>query len=117
MFSDRDEGVVSAAAEHIAVTLDRARRYDVLQLDRNALSEQIGDCQNRLAQSEKMSAVGKLLAGIVHELNNPLTTILGFGQLLARTANGNKKNLDRIVSETERCARIVQNVLRISRPV
>ncbi len=49
-------------------------------------------------------------------MNNPLTTILGFAQLLARTDGGNKKNLSRIVSETERCARIVQNVLRISFP-
>ena len=63
-----------------------------------------------------MSAVGNLLAGIVHELNNPLTTILGFSQLLAQTGEGDQKNLERIVSESERCARIVQNVLRISRP-
>ena len=116
VFSDRDEGVVSVAAEHIAVTLDRTRRSDALKLDRTALNEQVEDYQSRLAQSDKMSAVGKLLAGIVHELNNPLTTILGFAQLLARSADGNKRNLDRIVSETERCARIVQNVLRISRP-
>ena len=116
IFSDQDEDLVSAAAEHIAVALDRTRRFDALKLDRSILSEQVGDYQRRLAQSEKMSAVGKLLAGIVHELNNPLTTILGFAQLLARTAEGNKKNLDRIVSETERCARIVGNVLRISRP-
>ena len=116
VFSDRDEGVVSVAAEHIAVTLDRTRRSDALKLDRTALNEQVEDYQSRLAQSDKMSAVGKLLAGIVRELNNPLTTILGFAQLLARSADGNKRNLDRIVSETERCARIVQNVLRISRP-
>ncbi len=116
VFSDQDEGMVSVAAEHIAVALDRTRRFDGLKHERTALSEQVGDYQSRLAQSEKMSAVGRLLAGIVHELNNPLTTILGFAQLLARTADGNKKNLDRIVSETERCARIVGNVLRISRP-
>ena len=116
VFSDQDEEIVSTAAEHIAAALERTRRFDALKLEQTALSEQVGDYQSRLSQSEKMSAVGKLLAGIVHELNNPLTTILGFAQLLARTDEGNKKNLGRIVSESERCARIVQNVLRISRP-
>ena len=116
VFSDQDEEIVSTAAEHIAAALERTRRFDALKLEQTALSEQVGDYQSRLSQSEKMSAVGKLLAGIVHELNNPLTTILGFAQLLARTDKGNKKNLGRIVSESERCARIVQNVLRISRP-
>src|SRR5438094_6762814 len=38
----------------------------------------------KLVQAEKMSAAGNLLAGIVHELNNPLTTILGFSELLLR---------------------------------
>ncbi len=116
VFSDLDERAVSIAAEHIAPALDRARRFDEINLERTNLNEQVEDYQRRLAQSDKMSAVGRLLAGIVHELNNPLTTILGFAQLLARTDGGNKKNLSRIVSETERCARIVQNVLRISRP-
>ncbi len=116
VFSDYDEGLVSIAADPIAAALERTRRFDALMVERTALTETVNDCQSRLSQSEKMSVLGQLLAGIVHELNNPLTTILGFAQLLARTADGNKKNLDRIVSETERCARIVGNVLRISRP-
>ena len=116
IFSDLDERAVSIAAEQIAPALDRARRFDEISLERTNLHEQVEDYQKRLSQSEKMSAVGRLLAGIVHELNNPLTTILGFAQLLARTDGGNKKNLSRIVSETERCARIVQNVLRVCRP-
>ena len=116
VFSERDEELVSVAADHIAFALERATRLRNVEHHNAALLESVASYQTRLTQAEKMSAVGSLLAGIVHELNNPLTTILGFSQLLAQTNNGDRKNLDRIVSESERCARIVQNVLRISRP-
>ena len=116
VFSNRDDEIVSIAADYVAAALERARRFDKMGHENRAFGDEVADYQRRLSQAEKMSAVGRLLAGIVHELNNPLTTILGFSQLLARTDSENKKNLERIVSETERCARIVQNVLRISRP-
>jgi two-component system NtrC family sensor kinase len=70
----------------------------------------------RLIQSEKMSAAANLLAGIVHELNNPLTTILGFSELLLREGKfTNPARLQKIHSEAERSVRIVQNVLRLAR--
>src|SRR5438046_10349732 len=70
----------------------------------------------RLVQAEKMSAAGNLLAGIVHELNNPLTTILGFSELLLREGKvADPGRLVKIHSEAERSVRIIQNVLRLAR--
>ena len=115
VFSDQDQKTLTKAADHIAASLDRVRRVDRLHsVNDTILTEQAAEYGRRLAHAEKMSSLGGLLAGIVHELNNPLTTILGFAQLLARTT-GNNRNLDTIISESERCARIVQSVLRISR--
>src|SRR5436190_2082755 len=69
----------------------------------------------RIVQAEKMSAAGNLLAGIVHELNNPLTTILGFSELLLREGSSNNGRLQKIHDEAERSVRIIQNVLRLAR--
>jgi signal transduction histidine kinase/ActR/RegA family two-component response regulator len=114
-FTEQDQKTLTKAADHIAAALDRARRVDHLRgVNETILTEQVAEYRKRLVHSEKMSSLGGLLAGIVHELNNPLTTILGFAQLLARTSSDNR-NLSTIISESERCARIVKSVLRISR--
>src|SRR3954470_9094554 len=71
--------------------------------------------QAKLVQAEKMSAAGNLLAGLVHELNNPLTTILGFSELLLQEDASNVDRLRTIHSEAARSVRIIQNVLRLAR--
>ena len=73
--------------------------------------------QERLAQSEKLSSLGEMISGIAHELNNPLASVLGFTQLLARQAGEGKQaaRLDLIHREARRCQRIVQNLLSFAR--
>jgi signal transduction histidine kinase/ActR/RegA family two-component response regulator len=73
--------------------------------------------QERLAQSEKLSSLGQMISGIAHELNNPLASVLGFTQLLARQAGEGKQaaRLDLIHQEARRCQRIVQNLLSFAR--
>ena len=80
-------------------------------------TRKLEEAQSRLLQSEKLSAIGKLVAGVAHELNNPLTGILGYAQLLQRQLSGgeNAKALERICNEAMRSKKIVQNLLTFAR--
>lgn len=73
--------------------------------------------QAQLMQSEKMATVGALISGVAHELNNPLTAILGYSQLVAEADVGDKlpTYLQRIATEAQRSQRIVQNLLAFAR--
>jgi two-component system NtrC family sensor kinase len=70
-----------------------------------------------VAQSEKLSSLGRMIAGVAHELNNPLTSVIGYAQLLRTMPPGERfsARLDTIRKEAERCRRIVQNLLRYAR--
>ena len=74
--------------------------------------------EEQLAQKEKFAAMGRMMAGAAHELNNPLTAILGVGELLHERAadDASKRHLDLILQQTRRAAGIVQSLMAFSRP-
>ena len=79
--------------------------------------ETLKTTQEQLVQSEKLSAIGKFVAGVAHELNNPLAAVVGFSEVLKKTTADAK---DRQYSETIfksalRCKRIVQSLLSFAR--
>ncbi len=89
---------------------------------------QLEEAQAQLVQSEKMSAIGQLAAGVAHELNNPLGGILGYAQFTLEKMKRQMekpnptgdvstyiKYLTDIETQARRCKAIVQNLLRFSR--
>jgi PAS domain S-box-containing protein len=75
--------------------------------------------EEQLIQAEKLAAMGQMLAGVAHELNNPLTAILGVTELLREKVGleeSAKRQLELTHRQARRAARIVQNLLEFSRP-
>ncbi|MBS0633560.1 MAG: response regulator [Verrucomicrobia bacterium] len=79
--------------------------------------ETLKSTQAQLIQSEKLSAVGQFVAGVAHELNNPLTSVIGFADLLSmREADEkNRRHLDLIAKSAHRCHKIVHSLLSFAR--
>jgi two-component system NtrC family sensor kinase len=70
-----------------------------------------------LVRSEKLAAIGQLVAGVAHELNNPLASIVGYSELLSDEITGGpaRQKLEKLVREAQRMGRIIENLLRFAR--
>lgn len=82
-------------------------------------TEELTEMQTHLLQSEKLASLGKLAAGIAHEINNPLGGILIYSHLLLEDTSKDSpyyENLKKIVKETSRCKDIVKGLLEFARP-
>jgi two-component system NtrC family sensor kinase len=84
----------------------------------NAMSQRLSEVQASLIQSERLISMGKLAAGVAHEINNPLTGVVSYAEDLledAKPEDPRRKDYEVIVHEALRCRQIVRNLLDFAR--
>ena len=113
-FSDEESSALTSLAHQTALALDKVRLYAELQANLQRLKE----TQAQLIQADKFKALGTLLSGMAHELNNPLSTIQLTVQLLKRQQElpePVRSRIDVVEEECERAARIIRELLVFAR--
>src|SRR5271170_4521469 len=113
-FSTAELNLLSAVGNQIASTIDKSL---LLEKTREAY-DTLRRTQEQLLQSEKMAAVGQLISGVAHELNNPLTAILGYSQLLKSEEfilPRGADYLEKLYKQAQRTHHVVQNLLSFAR--
>ena len=113
-FSPADVNLLIAVGSQISSAIERTLLYDQTRQAYDDLRR----TQEQLLHSEKMAAVGQLISGVAHELNNPLTAILGYSQLLTSCGQVGPQGLEyseKLYKQAQRTHRIVQNLLSFAR--
>jgi PAS domain S-box-containing protein len=112
-FGEADLRLLTAIGDIVANALHRAALLEDLAVQLEMLQK----TQARLVQSEKLAGIGQLVAGVAHELNNPLTSVILYAQILQMRAADPSlhKEIERIVSEAQRASKIVRGLLEFAR--
>jgi len=110
-----DGSTFQAACAIVPLTNDRGDVTHYVQMERD-ITEELR-LRSQLIHSERLSAVGQLVSGVAHELNNPLQSILGFTELLidAEERPELRRDLEQVRSEAIRAGKIVRNLLAFVR--
>ncbi|HEY1463380.1 MAG TPA: ATP-binding protein [Terriglobales bacterium] len=112
-YNSNDENLLVAIGRQLATTIEKVRLYE----ETCRAYDDLRLAQEQLLQSEKMSAIGQLIAGVAHELNNPLTAILGYAQLLESEGLSERAAdfVAKLFKQAQRTHRVVQNLLSFAR--
>ena len=115
------EGTRRVAAGDLTTTIAVTAKHELADLAKafNAMTQQLSETQRQLTQADKLASVGRLAAGVAHEINNPLTGVLTYASLLAKRFEGDpeaREDLEVILRETKRCRSIIRELLDFARP-
>lgn len=123
-FTESDMKFLTTLLGHIGFALENAKllqeaKESALRLQ-EALEQQtqrLDQARQQIIRSDKLSALGQLIAGVAHELNNPLTTIIGRAEIMLGEVKSGKalRDLEQISRQAQRAAKIVQNLLSFAR--
>ncbi|MEK7729058.1 MAG: ATP-binding protein, partial [candidate division KSB1 bacterium] len=109
---------VAAGDLTYAIPMHQRDEIGALAQSFNEMTRRLAETQRQLFQSEKLASVGRLAAGVAHEINNPLTGVLTYSSFLLKRAEDKpeiKEDLEVIVRETKRCREIVKGLLDFAR--
>ncbi len=113
-FSPADVNLLIAVGGQISNAIERSLLFE----ETRQAYDNLRRTQEQLLHSEKMAAVGQLISGVAHELNNPLTAILGYSQLLTSSGQAGPQAVEyseKLYKQAQRTHRIVQNLLSFAR--
>lgn len=113
-FGYDDERLLMMLASHVAAAIENRRLLHDLQTSLDELTEM----QGRLIEVEKLSAMGRMISGVTHELNNPLAAVLGYAQLLQTNESLDdeaRHDVQRVYAQADRAAKIVRNLQLFAR--
>jgi signal transduction histidine kinase len=113
------EGAAAIAAGDLTKQIDvrTPDEFGALAAEFNAMTAALAQHHRRLVESEKLAGIGRLAAGIAHELNNPLQVMLGYLTLHRDPAEPDlRRHLAAVEAETLRCRDIVEGLRELTRP-
>jgi len=127
-FSHDDLIAMESLAGILAAVISSANQYQKLQesirqlrateIELNARMDAQRSAENRLIQAAKLAAVGEMAAGVAHELNNPLTTVTGFSEIVLSELpqdSIHREDLEMVLREAKRASQVVRRLLDFSR--